>query len=469
MRLDLPVEESKLVWRNRLIERKPDVEKELLYRANGPQIPYVSEDCPEKYRPLAERLVALQVASGDYKREEIDRSDMYKIKDISKATGRSFKDVIAMLVKNDAYVNNDVIDARHIIDFLDEFDAIYERFYETYNAFPINVLSPEARRYLKNTNLRLSHEEKIQGILEIYRPELAEIKFDTHNYDALPKSRIVLSEQNIEIIRSELKSIAVGGNIDTFDGNIDVLFSEKYETYFKNLCAKLKLAGYTFDRFVNEHTKFTYTLCFKADILPAVKQMATHYYLRYGTTKGMTTRDPYLRYKVETAQNVAGLFTTKELFESFDIETDSLDNKNRVLSLRDLKIREKNLLAEIQNLYPDGVIQKGFASTHDKLYDELSLISRRLGFQKIDEYLADKGLTRIADKGPEETCIYLSERDLQNYDFLLRCKSPEDVEERLASLGIVYVGPYENLGIYRKLAYEGLDSTYGKAKPKMYD
>ena len=451
---ELNIEQAKNEWKAKLEERKVDVEKELLKIANGPQIPHVKENCPEELKALAESLVLLQIESGgEYRREDIATSDMYKIKDLGKGTGRSFRDVIASLVANDGYVNYEVIDARHLISLLAEIDSAYNDFYAKYNAFPINVLSPEARRYLKNNKNGLSHAQKLQGIIDVYRPEYGQLIFEERNYDALPKSRIVLSEKNIEQIIAELSTIAKNGNIDE-------IFSPKYEPYFKNLCAKLKISGYTFDRFINEHTNFKYTLCFKADTISAVRQMVTHYYARHGTTRGITTKDPYLRYKVESAQNVSGFFTSKELFESFGIDTDSLENGNKTIQLIELKRRDVELFGKLAEIYPDGVIQKGFATKYEKLYDELFMLSKRLGFNSVDEYLAAHGCRRVVDKKSTETVIYLTERDLEKYGFFTGCKNAEELEARLKSLGVEYIGPYESLGTYRRLVFEGLDSTY---------
>lgn len=459
---EINIIEAKTQWIQKLQERKADVEREIKRRTDGPQIPYVKEDCPEALRTLAERLVTLQIEQGEYRREDIYSSDMYKIKDIGKGTGLSFRDVISSVVANDAYVNYEVIDARHILDLLAEFDSAYQKYYEKYNAFPINVLSPEARRYLKNNKNGLSHAQKLQGIVDVYRPELGMLTFEDHNYEALPKSRIVLSEESIAKIKFELASIAKNGNIDT-------IFSSKYEPYFKNLCAKLKIAGYTFDRFINEHTNLTYTLCFKADVLPSVKQMATYYYSRYGTTRGITVKDPYLRNKVETAQTVSGVYTSKELFESFGIDTDSLENKNKTLSLSELKKRDFVLFERLGKIYPDGVITKGFATMYDRLYDELCMLSKRLGFSNVDEYLASHGVKRIVDKKSTENTIFLTERDLEHYGFLRGITSTEEMEKVLKEkFGIEYVGPYENLGIYRRLAFEGLDSSYSASEPRTF-
>lgn len=455
---DLSLEQAKLQWKTKLEERLPDVKRQLEIMKKGQQIPYVSEDCPEKLRPLAERLVELQINNGEFRREDITSSDMNKIKDISKATGSSFREVIAYLVKNDAYVNYEVIDARHIIRLLEEFDSVFDKYYDKFGEFPMNTLSPESRRYFKNNKNGLNNIEKLQGILEIYRPKLSNIHITEHNYNALPKSRVELSEQSIEIIKSELNTIAK-------NGNIDAIFSSKYEKYFKNLCAKLKLAGYTFDRFINEYTDFRYTLCFKADILPAVKQMVKSYYDRNGTSTGITNKDPYLRYKIETAQNVSGCFTTKELFEFFGIKTENFDN-NHKLSQAELDARQKKLFQTLAELYPDKIIKKGFATKYDRLYDELSLLSRRFGYNNMNAYLTDNGFSRIVDKKSNEKYIYLSECDLNNYEFISDCQSIEEIDKRLKEFGICYIDPYENLGIYKRLIYDGLDSTFSPNKAR---
>lgn len=456
---NLSLVEAKLQWKTKLIKRMPDVEKQLVIMANGTGAPYISEECPEKLRPLAERLIKLQVKNGEIRRESMDTSDINKIKDISKATGSSFSDVISYLVKNAAYINYEIIDARHIIKLLVEFDKAYEKYFEKYGSFPMNLLSSESRRYLKNNNNGLSNIEKMQGILEIYRPELKDIAFSEHNYDALPRSRVVLDEKEIEVINSKLKSIANGDNLDE-------IFSKKHEKYFKNLCAKLKIAGYSFDRFINEHTNFKYTLCFKADILLAVKQMLQSFYDKNGAVMGITHKDPYLRYKLEAAQNVSGCYSIKELLEYFNISADYFDN-NQKLSGLELKQRQQRLFNKLTEIYPNKIITKGFATKYDRLYDELSLLYRRFGYKKIDEYLAANGFSRIVDKKSTDNIIYLSERDLDNYGFIDNCQTFDEINERLKNLKISYIDPYENLGIYRRLSYDGLDSTFDKTKARV--
>lgn len=454
MKQGLDLTAVRKAWKLKLENRREDVEKELEKREKGPQVPYVSEKCPENFKALAERLVALQVKLGEFNREDISASDIDRIKDMKRRfTGLSFKDNIALMVENSGFVNYDTIFARHVIQVLDEFDVIYSRFYQEYGEIPMNVFSTDVRLFFKNNKNGLTKEEMLRVILEVYRPELANVKIENHNYDALPRSRQVIEPEEMERIVAELNSIAE-------NGNIDVIFSSKYEAYFKELCARLKIAGYTFERFVSNHTSLDYTYCFKADVLPAVKQMIKSYQKKYGSTRKIDTLDPYLRYKCEVAQEVAGIYTMSGLVEHFGIDGDNLDQEKRTLSMDEIITREKILFTQLEKMYPDKVIPERFTVDNDRLYDELAMIANRRGFKNVNDYLVSKGFSRnITYKKKVDRSIYLSERDIINYGFLEGVEHVELAEQWLASQGITLADPYENLGVYRRLAYEKKDSS----------
>ena len=119
MKEGLNLDAAKKLWRMKLEQRKTLVEREIARKQSAePLVPCVSDACPEKYVELASRLVALQTKQGEFKREDIAVSDMNKIKDFGKARKLSFAEAVAVLVDNDAYVNYDVIEARHILRFL---------------------------------------------------------------------------------------------------------------------------------------------------------------------------------------------------------------------------------------------------------------------------------------------------------------------------------------------------------------
>ena len=443
---------AKKLWKTRLEKRIFDVEREFEKQTQGAMIPYVKETCPQKYLELAERLVKLQIEKGEYRREDISSSDLNKIKDMCKGTGVSFKEMIGKLVANDAYINYEIVDARHIVKLLQDFDSVYEKFYMKFGAFPLNAIDPDVRIYLKHNKNGMSIIEKYRTVLKVYRPEYANIKIEEYNYKALPRSRHTIADEEIEKIKSELASIAK-------DGNIDILFSKKYETYFKNLANKLKLAGMSFEEFINEYTDFNYSLCFKADTISAVRQMVLDFSCKHYTTKGITKKDPYLRSKVEAAQNAVGIFTTKELFDYLGIACDNYENKNSTIQRHELMLRQRKLFEKLEEIYPDKIIGNDLTKKYDRIYDELCILAKRFGFFDVNEYLQNFGFSRDLDyKRTEGNVIFLSERDLYNYGFLKGCKTPEEMQKRLDEFGIELVGPYENLGIYRKLAYEKQDS-----------
>ena len=447
--------------KQRFEDRKADVEAELKILNEEKRIPAVRKDCPEKYRALAERLVALQLEKGEFWREDLDKSDMYKIKDISKAKKISFREVVSMLIENDRYINREIDDARQIIKFLEDFDSCYQEYYQKYQHFPYNVLSPESKRYLTKIRVDVSPVDKLKLLLEVYRPEFANIVLELKNYDALPKNRNVLTDEEIKNISLELSQIAK-------DGTLDELFSPKYETYFKDLCSKLKRAGYTFERFINEHTALTYTICFKAEIEPTVKHMLKFYYSLYGTAKGITANDPYLRNKIEVAQNTLGIFTTKELFEYFGLLTDNHDKINSTIPLHKLREREKDLFDKLEKIYPNKQIGNNLSNDSPEAYAELKVLSKRFGFDDLNDYLKSRGFSRDIDYTKPESFLYLNERDIIAYRFTANCKDPANIEEYLNKMGIYYISPVDNLGTYRKLAYEKHDSIEKNPKYNAY-
>ena len=151
MKDGLDLEAVRKAWKLKLQNRKADVEREIERREAGPQVPYISDKCPEKYVDVAERIVSLQVKLGEFSREDLSSADVERIKDMKRrVTGLSFRDNIALMVENERFVNYDVIFARHVLQVLDEFDSIYERFYQEYGSIPMNVFSTDVRLFFKN-------------------------------------------------------------------------------------------------------------------------------------------------------------------------------------------------------------------------------------------------------------------------------------------------------------------------------
>ncbi len=450
MKEGLNLDGIKLALKLKFEKVKPFVEKEYKRPAEA-KAPYVSAECPEKLKSLAERLVAIQTLNGEIKTEDIEKNDVYKIKDMSREPYKlSFRDAISFMVENAYFVDFDVVNARHILRFLNEFEEIYNKFYAQNGAVPLNAFSTETRLFIKNLKSGLSKEEVMRTILEVYAPEHADVKMEHHNYELVPKSP--LTEEEIDRIVAELSSIAK-------DGNIDALFSNKYEPYFKKLCERLKMSGYTFNSFITRHTNFDYTMCFKCDIVKATKQMCESYYDQFGTTVGIQYKDPYLYNKIELAKEILGVYTISEVLQEMGIESDNYDTSKHTLSEEIILKREKALFAKLGEIYPDKFITLKSSINESELYEELLFLARRRKFANVNDYLATKGFSRDMNYNAKvNRNMYLSERDIVHYGFLKYAKTPEDVEKKLADKGVELADPYVSLGVYRKLAFDGIDS-----------
>ena len=427
---------------------------------NGAKAPYVSENCPEKYRDIAERLVAIQSLSGEIKPEDISRSDVNKIKEMTKLEPHlSFKENISLMVANAYYVDFSVINARHILRFLNEFAEIYEKFYIESGVIPLNAFSTETRIFIKNLKSGLSKEDVMRLLLEVYLPEHAHIEMEHHNYKLVPRQ--ALTEDDIKRINSELSSIAV-------DKNINEIFSPKYETYLKKLCERLKLAGYTFDQYISKYTDFDYTMCFKADIVKAVRQMCLSFHSRNNTTVGIQIKDPYLYSKIDLAKEIVGVYSIGEFLDRLGVQYDNYDTTKHILSEEEIAKRESLVFSKLETLFPERHIPLEFSLHDKKIYDEILFLARRRKFSDINDYLSAKGFTRDLNYNAKTNrCMYLSERDVVHYDFLKGCKNPEDVEVWLREKGLEIADPYVSLGVYRKLAFKGMDSEYKAYQEKV--
>lgn len=430
---------------------KPFVKSEHERLSGGAKAPCVSVECPEKLKPLAERLVEIQALNGEIKTEDIEKNDIYRIKDMSREPYKlSFRDAISFMVENAYYVDYDVVNARHILRFLREFEEIYNKYYEQNGAVPLNAFSNETRLFIKNLKSGISKEEVMRTILEVYAPEFADVKMEHHNYELVPKSP--LSKEEINRIVAELSSIAN-------DNNIDSLFSKKYEPYFKKLCERLKMSGYTFHSFITKHSNFDYTMCFKCDIVKATRQMIISYFDKNGTTVGIQYKDPYLYNKIELAKEILGVYTISEVLDLMGIEGDNYDTSKKTLSPEEIAQREKVLFAKLEQIYPDKFITLKSSINESELYEELLFLARRRKFANINDYLATKGFSRDLNYNAKvNRNMYLSERDIVHYDFIKKCKTAEEVEKQLAENGVTLADPYVSLGVYRKLAFEGIDS-----------
>ena len=437
----------------------PFVDREYYRSEFGDKIAFISPDCPEKLKPLAERLAIIQNEKGEIKRGYLEKADVQKIKDMSKLKNKlNTREAINLMVENAYYVDNKVISARHILRFLKEFDEIYDEFYIRNGVIPLNAFSKETRLFIKDLHTGLLKEDVMRTILEVYKPEFANINMVHHDHGLIPL-RPLKDEETSQIV-ADLKEISAE------NGSLDVIFASEYEGYLKSLCERLKYAGYNFHTFIAQHTdlKNKYTLCFKCkDIVPAVKKMCESYKRKYNTTKGIMYNDPYLYYKIELVKEILGVYTISEVLEKMGIDADNYDTTNMTLTEEEISQKEKVAFDALESIYPDKFINLKPTQNHIELYEELLYLARRRKFQDINDYLKSKGFSRDMNYNAKNNRnMFLSEKDIVYYEFLDGCESAEDVEAKLAELSVELADPYESIGVYRKLAFDGIDSSNKK-------
>ena len=180
-----------------------------------------------------------------------------------------------------------------------------------------------------------------------------------------------------------------------------------------------------------------------------------------GTTIGIQRKDPYLYKKIELAKEILGVYSMSDVLQMLGIESDNYDTSKHTLSDEQIKDRELALFGSLERLFPDKFIPLRFSLSKSDIYEELLFLARRRKFGDVNEYLKSKGFSRDMNYNAKmNRSMFLSERDVQYYGFLFGCKDEEMAEEWLKEKGLELADPYVNLGIYRKLAFEKIDSLY---------
>ena len=455
---EIDYEKARLDLRDKFNKLAPfvKIERERL-KSKKIEEPKVSDKCPERLKPLAERLVAIQKEKGSIKTEYLEKNDKQRIKDMSKLKNKlKTREAINLMVDNAYYVDNDVINARHIARLLEDFFEVYNKFYEQNNFIPLSALSKESQFFIKDMKTGLSKEEVIRIALEVYEKDFANINMVHHDYSLIP--RRPLKEEDIIQIVSDLKEISAE------NGSLDVIFAQEYEPYLRKLCEKLKYGGYNFHTFIAEYTDLDYTMCFKCDdIVKAVKKMCESYKDRYGTTVGIAEIDNYLWVKVKAVKEILGVYTLAGALERMGIDADNYDTSSRILTEEELFVKELKLFKKLEQCYPDRHIPANSVINDDEIYGELLFLTKRRKFKDINDYLQSKGFSRdVVTNLKSERTMFLSERDLKYYGFFDGCETEEDLERVLAAYDIRLADPVDYIGYYRKLAFEGIDGLAKK-------
>ena len=100
-------QEELFEWKEHLRELTPIIMEQVEWLEKGDVVASVSANCPEKLKPVAERLVEIQNSVGEYQRSQISKEDIERIKYFSKTLKLGFYDVIKLAVDNSRYVSKE--------------------------------------------------------------------------------------------------------------------------------------------------------------------------------------------------------------------------------------------------------------------------------------------------------------------------------------------------------------------------
>lgn len=433
------------LWKERLRKLTPVVVSQFEWLKNNNVVASVNPKCPEKLKPVAERLVTLQNSVGEYQRNQISKEDIERIKYFSKMLKISFEEVINQAVSNSRYISKDIIEARGVVGFILNIQSVYDQFYAEHGVFPINAMDAEVKRACRNFKTDVTLKDKIEAIIEVFLPDLEGIHITEKDFSIVPQTKYELTEEEISVLVSYFNSMAE-------DGKIDKCFDSEHQEDFLSACNLLAKANLTLDEFLKKWTNLTYTKCYSANIIPATKQMVLSYREKHGTTTRISDLDPYLRSKLDAAERVAGKYSVRDLLNHWQIQNDNDINCRNSLTSWNLAEREIFIISKLKELYPDGVIDKDFIKNHPDLYEEIKLLSNRMGATGINDYLQRFGLSRESYHAQaSENNIYLSSRDLQYYGFL-RMPPIEFDECEISELN-----PRDYFGVYNKLVFKERD------------
>ena len=439
-------------WKQHLKELTPIIMEQIEWLEKGEVVASVSSSCPEKLKTVAEHLVEIQNSVGEYQRNQISKEDIERIKYYSKTSGLGFYEVVKLAVNNSRYVSKDSLEAKGVVGFIIEIQSVYNKFYKQNGVFPINAMSAESKRACRSFKTDVSLKEKIEAIIEVFLPELQGINIVDRDYSIVPQSKFELSEQEISGLVAFFESKAIAGKINS-------CFDTENQKDFLEVCKLLAKANMTVDEFLKKYTNLSYTKCYSAEIVPAVKQMVLSYQERFDTTTKIREFDPYLRSKIDAAERAVGKYTIRDLLNYWRIPNDNTWEGRNSLTRADLEVRERGLVEKLNEFYSNGVIEKDFIKTHLDLYEELKLLSNRLYQCGIDEYLRKLGFVRQSSHSQaSESVIFLSEADLKYYGF--NDMAPLDFDE----CEIAELNPRDYFGVYNKLVWQGLDSLGLAAK-----
>ena len=439
---------------------KQGVAQEFLRRKNGYQEPMVVEGLAGEMKAIAERMIALQNEKGYFSKQDMLPSDFTKVQTTAKKYGITNKQAVGLFIQNDRYMSPETVEIENLCNLIEDIFSVYGMHYEKLGAFPVNALNEQSRAYLRNKKIPLGLTDKFKLVLSEYLPELAAIKVVDKSYRAVPRYRFEYNDEIARQMALELKEIYADEN-----GLIDSLFLEKNKTYLKRVLDILSERGISFEQFASKNG-LNYTRCYRLESEPAVLHMIENYRITHGTYQGITTKDPYLRQKIDTVEKHTTKFSLAGFLSAHGIENDAFDN-GQMITQTELDSREALFFTKMIELYPDMVVGAGFLKQQGKLYEEGLRLASRRGCKSLDEYLHAAGFSRqkTYDKPLSMPTIVLTERDLSNYGFVYGTDvaALADIVEKY---GLQVVDVENAKTFYQKLVAERQDSSRLESKKR---
>lgn len=434
-------------WKDRLRDLVPKILEQVDWLEKGKVEAGVSPDCPEKLRDVASRLVEIQNTTGEYQRSQIPKEDIEKIKYYSKQNKMGFSDVVALAITNSRYLSKESIEARGVAGFITEIQSVYDEYYKTHGVFPINAMNAEVKRACRNFKTDVSLTDKVETIIEVFLPELKGINIVEKDLSLVAKPKLKLTSLEIVDLINYFNSMAR-------DGKIDACFEKENQEVFLQKCKILEKANMSVSDFLHTYTNLNYSRCYAVQPVSAVVQMLKSYMRRYGTTRNITTTDPYLRHKIEVVQKITGKYSMLDLINFLHVNGDNTGEGRLQLSESEIASRSGALLGKLKAYYPSNQIADDFIKAHPDEYEELKLISSRCGFKTMDDYLNANGLKRtVSHARKAENVFFISEYDFDYYKF--SSMNPDNYKE----LELTELNPTDYMGVYNKLIAQGLDSS----------
>ena len=440
-------QEELKVWKEHLREIIPEISEQLEWLKKGAVKASVNPNCPAKLLEVAKHLVELQNEHGEYQRNQISKEDIERIKYFSKTEHLSFDHVIKTAVDDSRYLSKTAIEARGVVGFITEIQSVYDKYYEKLGVFPINAMNAEVKRACRNFKTDVSLQDKVEAIIEVFFPEMAGIKI----VDRDPR---VGERKDVELTSQEIAELITYFNSKAVDGKINACFEQENQKEFLEKCKILEKANMSVFEFLSTYTNLTCAKCYAVQPVPAVVQMIKAYMQQYGTTRNITTQDPYLRHKIEVVQKITGKYSMLDLINFLHINGDNGRDGRAQLIESEVKTRSKVLLAKLNTYYPSKHIDEDFIKNYPEDYEELKFISRRVGFKTMDEYLNSNGFDRaISHTRKIDNVFYISDHDYDYYKFFSMTPG------KYAELELTELNPADYIGVYNKLIAQGLDSS----------